>query len=324
MKEITFIRLNKKRWSDFEDQISGKDVRNISPDDLASNYIRLTDDLSYARTFYPQSGVVEYLNTLSSKAHALIYRNKRERSDRLTGFWLRELPLEIYNIRKDILLSFLIFMGAFLIGWFSAFQEEYFVRAILGNEYVNTTIDNISKGDPLGIYGDSTPFRMFLAIAFNNIRVSIVAFIFGLLTPIGTAVILMRNGIMVGAFLSFFFQYSLGKVSIMGVMLHGTMELSAIVLAGGAGLMLGRSILFPGTYTRTHQFINAARRGTKLVVGIMPCFVIAAIIESYVTRYYKEMGFWAEFGIILISLLFMVFYFIIYPIITHNKYEKPK
>jgi membrane protein YdbS with pleckstrin-like domain len=56
----------------------------------------------------------------------------------------------------------------------------------------------------------------------------------------------------------------------------------------------------------------------------MPCFVIAAIIESYVTRYYKEMGFWAEFGIILISLLFMVFYFIIYPIITHNKYEKPK
>jgi uncharacterized membrane protein SpoIIM required for sporulation len=110
----------------------------------------------------------------------------------------------------------------------------------------------------------------------------------------------------------------------MGVMLHGTMELSAIVLAGGAGLMLGRSILFPGTYTRTHQFINAARRGTKLVVGIMPCFVIAAIIESYVTRYYKEMGFWAEFGIILISLLFMVFYFIIYPIITHNKYEKPK
>ena len=289
MKEITFIRLN-KRWSDFEDQISGKDVRNISPDDLASNILGL-------QTICPMPGPLPSVrscripHTLSSKAHALIYRNKRERSDRLTGFWLRELPLEIYNIRKDILLSFLIFMGAFLIGWFSAFQEEDFVRAILGNEYVNTTIDNISKGDPLGIYGDSTPFRMFLAIAFNNIRVSIVAFIFGLLTPIGTAVILMRNGIMVGAFLSFFFQYSLGRVSIMGVMLHGTMELSAIVLAGGAGLMLGRSILFPGTYTRTHQFINAARRGTKLVVGIMPCFVIAAIIESYVTRYYKEMGF---------------------------------
>ncbi len=324
MKEISFIRLNKKRWSDFEDQISGKDVRNISPDDLASNYIKLTDDLSYARTFYPQSGIVDYLNTLSSKAHAQIYRNKRERSDRLTGFWLRELPLEIYYIRKDILISFLIFLGAFLVGWLSAFQEEDFVRAILGNAYVNYTIDNISKGDPLGIYGDLTPFSMFFQIAYNNIRVSVVAFIFGLLTPIGTAVILMRNGIMVGAFLSFFFQYSLGKVSVMGVMLHGTMELSAIVLAGGAGLMLGRSLLFPGTYTRRYQFVRAATRGTKLVIGLMPFFILAAIIESYVTRYYKEIGFWAEFGIILISLLFMVFYFLVYPKITHDKLEKPK
>ena len=322
MKEISFININKKRWSAFDDQISKKG--SISPDDLASNYILLTDDLSYARTFYPESGVVSYLNSLSSKAHALLYRNKREKSYRLIRFCTTEHPLTHHTARKDFLSALLIFVGAFLLGLVSSIGENDFVRVILGDAYVNMTLDNIAKGDPLGVYGMSNPLQMFFFIAYNNIRVSIIAFLFGVFTPLGTSIILVRNGIMVGAFLSFFFQFSLGEVSAMAVLLHGTIELSAIVLAGGAGILMGRSLLFPGTYSRKLQFVRGAVEGSKIIIGLIPFFILAAIIESYVTRHYNEMAVWLELAVIVVSFALIVFYFVIYPIIVHNNILKQK
>jgi uncharacterized membrane protein SpoIIM required for sporulation len=311
MKEISFINSNKQRWSAFDDQITRK--RELAPDDLASNYILLTDDLSYARTFYPQSGVVTYLNSLSSRAHSLIYRNKKEKSNRLVNFWLTELPLSIYLARKDFMWSLIIFLGAFLLGWISAMAESDLLRVIIGDDYVNMTLDNISKGDPMGVYGMTNPLEMFFYIAFNNIRVSFIAFLFGVLTPLGTALILFRNGMMLGAFLAFFFQHTLGLVSLVTVMLHGTIELSAIVLAGGAGILMGRSLMFPGTYPRKHLFVKGAVRGTKIIMGLIPFFILAAVIESYITRHYSQMSMLVQLLIIGLSTALIVGYFIIYP-----------
>ncbi|GAO29208.1 stage II sporulation protein M [Geofilum rubicundum] len=311
MKEISFININKQRWSAFDDQISRK--KEMTPDDLASNYILLTDDLSYARTFYPQSGIVTYLNDLSSRAHSIIYQNKKEKSNRIFDFWLHELPLSIYRARKDFLWSLIIFLGAFLLGWISAIQESDLLRVILGDQYVNLTLDNISKGDPMGVYGMTNPLEMFFYLAFNNIRVSIIAFLFGVLTPLGTALIVFRNGMMLGAFLAFFFQQSLGVVSVVTVMLHGTIELSAIVLAGGAGIMMGRSFLFPGTYPRKYRFVKGAVRGTRIIMGLIPFFILAAVIESYITRHYNQMPLFMQVLIIGLSALLIVGYFIVYP-----------
>lgn len=311
MKEISFININKKRWSAFDDLISRK--REIIPDDLASNYILLTDDLSYARTFYPQSGIVTYLNGLSSRAHSIIYRNKKEKSNRIFDFWVTELPLSIYLARKDFLWSLIIFVGAFLLGWISVVEESDLLRVILGDGYVNMTLDNISKGDPMGVYGMTNPLEMFFRIAFNNIQVSFIAFLFGVLTPLGTALILFRNGMMLGAFLTLFFQHSLGTVSLVTIMLHGTIELSAIVLAGGAGIMMGRSLLFPGTYPRKYLFVKGAVRGTKIIMGLIPFFILAAVIESYVTRHYNQMPMLVQLLIIGLSTALIVGYFVIYP-----------
>ncbi len=311
MKEISFININKKRWSAFDDQITRK--KEMTPDDLASNYILLTDDLSYARTFYPQSGLVSYLNSLSSRTHAIIYRNKKEKSNRIFDFWLTELPLSIYLARKDFLWSLGIFLGAFLLGWVSAIEDSDLLRVIIGDAYVNMTLDNISKGDPMGVYGMTNPLKMFFMLAFNNIRVSFLVFLFGVLTPLGTAIILFRNGMMLGAFLAFFFQQTLGVVSLVTVLLHGTIELSAIVLAGGAGILMGRSLMFPGTYPRKHQFVKGAMRGTKIIMGLIPFFILAAAIESYITRYYNQMPMLVQLLIIGLSTALIAGYFVIYP-----------
>jgi len=311
MKEIAFIHRNKARWSAFEQQL--KQERSLSPDALAAQYILLTDDLSYARTFYPQSGVVAYLNALSARTHGLLYSGKKEPVSRLLSFWTKELPLELYYSRHDFLWALLLFLGAALIGWVSVFHESDFIRYILGDAYVDQTLDNIAQGNPMGIYDQPNAFAMFFLIAINNIRVSFLAFLFGLFTPVGTGFILLRNGIMVGAFLAFFFEQSLGLVSLPTILLHGTIELSAIVLAGGAGILLGRSILFPGTYPRAYSFWKAARRGVKIILGLLPYFVLAAFLEAYLTRHYQSLSQGVTLFVIAASFLLILFYFVVYP-----------
>ena len=98
----------------------------------------------------------------------------------------------------------------------------------------------------------------------------------------------------------------------LATMLHGTLELSAIVVAGAAGLAMGNGWLFPGTYTRMESFKRGARRGLKIVVGTVPLFIIAGFIESFLTRH-TDMGDGWRIAIISLSALFIVFYFIYLP-----------
>lgn len=311
MKEITFIKLNKKRWKELETQIDGK--TSINPDNLADSFIQLTDDLSYARTFFPESNIIQYLNGLSAKTHALIYRNKKEKTSRLRTFWTTELPLALYDARKHFFWSLLIFLLAVVIGGVSAWNDDNFLRVILGDQYVETTLDNIEKGDPMAVYKSMEPVPMFLLITANNIYVSFVAFIFGVLTSVGTAFILLKNGIMLGAFQVFFMKKSLLTVSSLAIMIHGSIELSAIVLAGGAGILLGNSILFPGTFPRLVSFKKGVLRGTKILLGLVPFFIMAGFLESFITRYYNTMSLVANLFLIIFSFVLIIGYFVIYP-----------
>jgi len=204
--------------------------------------------------------------------------------------------------------SFIITLTAFAMGIISTLGDHTFVRLILGDGYVNMTLENIKKGDPMGVYGSLDPLTMFLAITFNNIKVSFAAFASGIVFSVGTVFILLQNGIMLGAFLTLFYQHNLLGSSIMVVMLHGTLEISAIILAGGAGLRMGNSFIFPGTYSRLASFKMGAKDGLKVVMGLMPIFVMAGFIESFVTRY-SGMPEVLKALIILASLFFIIFYF---------------
>src|SRR3546814_5241909 len=139
MREAVFVRQNSEKWKAYEDP-SG-----ASADRLAANFIELTDDLSYARTFYPKSQTVTYLNGSASRYHLLIYRNKRENRGRFVRFWPQELPLEMAASGKCLLYSFLVFLVAFGFGLISTSDDETFVSLILGDHYVNMTLENIEK-----------------------------------------------------------------------------------------------------------------------------------------------------------------------------------
>ncbi len=309
MRESSFVSRNKNRWEEFEKTVTQPAA---SPDKLAELFIQVTDDLSFSRTQYPNSRTTQYLNSLASKIHGEIYKNKKEDKNRFILFWKQELPAVMYASRKHLLYAFIIFVIAALIGVVSVANDDTFVRLILGDGYVNMTLENIKNGNPTNVYSGGGEMDMFFAITYNNVMVSLRIFVFGVFLSVGTGLFLFYNAVMVGTFIMFFYQQNQLSQALPVIMLHGTIELSSIVIAAAAGFVVGNSILFPGTYSRFVSFKRGAVQGLKIVMGLIPFFILAGFIESFITRY-AFMHWSFKVAIIGLSALLMIYYFVIYP-----------
>lgn len=316
MNELTFIQNNIEKWEHVE--IMTKDLSQETPDDIADAYSDVTADLAFAYTHYPSSRIAMYLNNLAAVLHNAIYRNKREKRKRIITFWTQEVPLVMYDARRLLALSAIIFIVSTAIGVVSQMAVPEFCRYILGDSYMDMTIANIKRGEPFAIYASGAESSMFSTITANNIYVAFVIYLEGIFTSFFTAFHLFNNGVMFGCFEAFFAQNGLLWKSILTVMLHGTLELSAIIVAGSAGIAMGNGWLFPGTYSRIESFRRGVKRGLKIVVGTVPIFVIAGFVESYITRH-THIPDAIRLMVILLSAAFVVFYYIIYPRTLFNK-----
>ncbi|WP_276134660.1 stage II sporulation protein M [Polluticoccus soli] len=305
MREGQFIKRNIDRWKNYEEP-------SQDPDEIAKRFTYLVDDLSYAKTFYPFSNTVKYINGLAAHIYLSIYKNKKEKRSRFLGFWTTELPLIVAKHHKTLLYTFAFFIAFVSIGVFSSAHDQSFVRAILGDSYVDMTEQNIAAGDPFGVYKKQNELSMFLRIAFNNISVAFYCFAMGIFAGVGTLYVLFQNGLMLGVFEHLFFKHGLGIQSLLVVFIHGTLEISAIVIAGSAGMIIGNAILFPKTFTRLQSLTRAARDAVKIVAALVPIFVIAAFFEGFVTRH-TNMPAWLSVAILALSLLFILWYFVFYP-----------
>ncbi|MBS1597953.1 MAG: stage II sporulation protein M [Bacteroidetes bacterium] len=312
MREGLFIKKNIDKWKQYQYETT------TDPDEMASRFTELVNDLGYSRTFYPHSKVTQYLNGLASRIYLGIYKNKKEASSRIFRFWKTELPLVVRKYHREILYAFVIFLLFAILAAFSAAHDETFVRGVLGDGYVEMTEDNIAKGDPFGVYKNGDQVSMFMFIAEHNIQVSFLVFVAGLFFSIGTVWLLFTNGVMLGAFQYYFFAKGLGWKSVLVIWIHGTLEISSIIIAGAAGLILGNSILFPGTYKRIDSLKRGAKDGLKFLIGLVPVFISAAFLEGFVTRY-STMPIWTSLSILFLSLTFIVWYFVIYPIRVSKK-----
>ncbi len=309
MRETSFIKQNKEKWKEFEKILSHKDK---DPDKLNDLFVQITDDLSYSRTFYPNRSVRVYLNNLAQQIFYSIYKSKKSRLGKLFSFWTNELPQLVYESRKEFRLAFILFIGAMAIGAFSSAMDPEFPRAILGDSYVDMTIENIESGDPMAVYKEKGSFGMSMGITANNLFVAFLTFLLGALFGIGSIAIMISNGIMVGAFQYFFYEQGLFKESFLTIWTHGTLEISAIIIAGAAGLTMGRGLVFPGTLSRLQSFQISARRGLKIMIGIAPVIIMAGFIEGYLTRYTGTPDL-VRGLFILICLAFILFYYVWYP-----------
>lgn len=311
MRETDFINQNREKWTEFEDILANKGKSSDSHK-LSDLFVEITDDLSYSRTFYPNRSVRVYLNNLSQKVFLSIYKNQRVKRGGFMSYWRQELPQLVYESRREFRISFIVFIISVIIGMLSTYLNPEFPRVILGDDYVNQTLRNIENGDPMAVYKDADAAGMALQITINNLRVALITFVLGVFFSFGSLGFLLYNGIMIGAFQYFFYTHGVFVDSFLTIWIHGTLEISAIIIAGAAGVTLGRGLVFPGTYSRLQALQLSGRRGLKIFIGITPIIVLAGMIEGFLTRY-TEAPYALRGAIIGVSLLFILLYFVWLP-----------
>ena len=320
MREIAFIKQNKEKWLEFEQAIFGKTKKN--PDDLANLYIHLVNDLSYAQTYYPKSKTVVYLNHLAAQTYQKIYKTKRTETNRIKYFFLTEVPLLVYEYRRYILYAFLLFGILTAIGVVSAKNDASFIRLILGDQYVNMTLENIEEGNPVAVYKSGSNWGSFIGITLNNLRVGALSYFFGIFLGVGTFYILLNNCIMLGSFQYFFHEHGALKESAKGIWMHGVFEIFSMVVEAMAGLILGASLLFPKTYSRFNSFKLGFKDAFKIFLSTVPFTIMAGIIEGYFTRYALQMPGFLNAFLIFGTLSFIAFYYFVYPYFVSKKHHE--
>lgn len=296
-----------------------------NPEELSNLYMDITDDLSYAQTFYKRRTVRVYLNQLAQKVFTGVHKQKGESLKKIFTVWQVSLPLEIYRARKSLtiaLIAFLVYVG---IGVITTHFNPDFPRIVMGDYYVNMTLENIRNGNPLAVYESESQTSMFLMITTNNMKVAFMMFAAGILFTVGTHLLMFSNGVMLGAFQYFFQLKGLLITSFLGIWIHGAFEISALVIASGAGITIGNGWLFPGTYTRMQSLQIALKRGLKIMLSLVPFIIAAGFLESYVTHNYQTLSDLTKWLIIGFSFAVILFVYVIYPIYIARKYpEKVK
>lgn len=317
MREAAFIKQNKERWLAAEQM--AKSSQNIAPDRLAQTYVDILNDLAFSQTYYPKNSTTLYLNSLTRQIYRKIYKTQRLDYNFLSVFFLHRVPRALYAQRKVIYFAFALFAFFVFLGVLSARNDPDYVRVILGNSYVNMTLENIKKGDPMAVYASHSNWGSSIGITINNIKVATLCFLGGFFAGVYTFMAGLQNAFMVGAFQYFFYEKEAFALSLRAIWLHGAMEIFSIVICMAAGFVFAKSLLFAGNYPRLVSLKRGFRQGFVIFVATLPFFMVAGFIEGFITRYYMRMPLWLNLLIIFGTLFFIAYYFLVYPIIYNKR-----
>lgn len=283
MRESTFIHRNKDKW----EKITSNHIPQSS-DELAEDFVSLINDVSYAKTHYPQSRLTIYLNSLAAQLYQQLYFKGKNKNNPFREFLLFDFPSIVGKHINVLYVACSLFFIFLALGIVCSFLEPTFIEEVMGRAYLSMTEQNILEGKPFGVYEDTSKLTMFAKIFSNNFYVGLLVFIMGIILGLGSIYLTFKNGVMIGAFFSIFIQHSLGLDAFFVIMLHGTFELMGLILECMAGILLGMSFLFPGTLSRKQAFFNGLKMSSKIYLGTIPFTFLAAVIESFVTYLGQE------------------------------------
>ncbi len=248
-------------------------------DELISLYQQVSAQLSFARQHFAEPGLTNELNTLVAAANATIYRRTSSPAAGLRRFFAVTFPAAVWHIRGFVTVAAVALLGPMALTgvWLAANSEAlaYAAPDAVQAAYVEEDFE---------AYYSSAPAAQFATeVLVNNIQVSFLAFAAGVVFGLGSVAVLVYNGASAGVALALFIQAG-QQSKFWGLILpHGLLELSAVIIAGGAGMTLGWALVSPGDRSRAQAFTDAARRSVMVVLGLMLAFVTAGIIEGFVT-----------------------------------------
>ncbi|MBO4806335.1 MAG: stage II sporulation protein M [Paludibacteraceae bacterium] len=319
MKEITFIRQNKKKWLSQEKQTNNLD--ELTTDKLSDLYVNLSADYAYSQSQYDNARITKFLSNLVTKTHTYIYRKKKFDFSAILKTFTKDIPETVANAKFEMLVALSIFLVACLIGVILAFQSEENIVNFLGKGYVDMTLENIKNGRPTDVYNQEACNPMFWQIVYNNIKVTFITYAYGIIPFLGSGYILANNGVMLGEFQSLFFLHGVGLESMLSIWMHGAFEIPAIIIAGAAGITLGKGWVLPGTYSRIEALKKSGLQSIKILLSTTPILTIAAFFESYITRH-TEWNDLLRLTIILLLFGFIIFYYVYIPFFMKKKQDK--
>jgi uncharacterized membrane protein SpoIIM required for sporulation len=257
---------------------------------LASLYRSVSADLARARTHQVGDALVKDLQALTSRSYSQIYQGSRRQDWRaVVDFYRDGFPAAVRNAWEYIAIATALFVISGLVAWWYSWQDPSFMSLVLGPGFV-AEVQESEELWTVSILGVEPVASSYIMV--NNIGVCLKA-IFGgvafflpqvpMITPPGafTVFILVFNGLMIGSVATLVAQTDLAYDLWAFVFPHGSLELPAIFLAGGAGLLLARAILLPGKYRRIDALQVYGRQAAELVYGIVPMLIIAGIIEGF-------------------------------------------
>lgn len=286
-----FVRAHQADWERLGELLKRVDASGLQAldrdelEDLGRLYRQTATHLAQARTEHRDARLVEHLNLLVGRAHALIYRKQSRRSLRPWRFYAVEFPQVFRRTFRFTAASAMLFLGSALLAYVLVMLDSGWL-ASTGPEGLREAIEGfLDLHKPAGEYfayahetWGSGPLSALLWT--HNLQIGVLAFAFGIGLCIGTIWALMTNGMMVGSVIAIGALRS-QQADVWAIIApHGILELSAIMISGGAGLRLGYSIINPGDLTRRDSLVTAARDAAKLMLGVVPVFLIAGCIEG--------------------------------------------
>jgi uncharacterized membrane protein SpoIIM required for sporulation len=288
MKQSLFESRYQTRWQTFGEQLQGLEHGKAKPEhsqDFAANYRHLCQHLALAQERGYSSHLVEQLQQLVMRGHQQLYRHRSHLGASVIGFLLAGLPQLVRREWRSLLCASLLFYGSLLAMGMLVYLFPELVYSVVPPEQVHSMESMYApEAHRFGRFGERTSgddWVMFGYYIMNNIGIAFQTFASGLLFGLGSLFFLFFNGLMIGAVAGHLSQIGSGLTFWSFVIGHGAFELTAITVAGAAGLKLGWALIAPGRWPRSEALRLAAAQSVQLVAGAILLLLIAAFIEAY-------------------------------------------
>ncbi len=281
-----FIRRNEPAWQRLSEVTrlvrSRRSSRRLSGTELNETielYQRVSAHLSYSRTWYGDAPITSRLTGLVGDARAAIYGPGDRVGNALFRFFSHDFPGAVWRARRFVLIAaMLLLIPAIYVGIWMTFSDSALDAAApsaLRESYVQQDFADYYSSQPAAEFSTQ--------VLVNNIQVSFLAYAMGIFAGVGTIVVLVVNGLGIGQAGGLF--HAAGEAPrFWGLILpHGLIEITAVCVAGGAGLQLGWALVSPGDRSRSEAVAHEGRHSVPVVVGLILVFIIAGLIEGFVT-----------------------------------------
>lgn len=297
----SFVRKNRPRWQRLETMLGVIETRGPKRTDrpflreLSSLYRATTGDLAFAQTHYRGTTLLHFLHQLVARAHNQIYRPHRF-SFRLAGSFLRnEIPQAVRIHLQAVAWSAIIFFIGVALGLSAVQFDERAASIILPSNILNS----IYSGEMwTGSIFSVIPAPVVSTFLFtSNISVALLAFAGGLSFGLITAWILFQNGFMLGVVFKLCADYGLLGALFEFIASHGVLEISSIIVSGGAGFVVANALLNPGAHSRVDALAFQGRSAVRMAVVCVPALVTAGCIEAFISPSHIPVWFKAVLGL---------------------------